>query len=245
MNDASPKLPGERIRGEIERNILTGVWPPGYRIPSEHELMVLFGCSRGTVNKVITGLATAGLILRRRHAGSFVAAPGGERAMMEIQNLAEEAARLGQPYRHEILRREVRPASRDDVRAPGLRGGTPLLHVVCRHWIDERPYAVEDRVISLAQVPAAREQDFSAIPPGNWLLRNAPWTEAEHTIRALGADAAIAAQLAIAAGEACLQLHRRTWHATRLVTAVTLTYPGARHSFVGRFSPTGGALPAG
>ncbi len=240
MTDAAPRLPGERIRGEIERNILTGVWPPGYRVPSEHALMAQYGCSRGTVNKVLTGLATAGLILRRRHAGSFVAAPGGERAMMEIQNLAEEAARLGLPYRHEILRRELREARSDDARAPGLRAGTALLHVLCRHWIDERPYALEDRLISLAQVPAAREAGFGAMPPGTWLLHNAPWSEAEHTIRALGADAAMAGLLAIAPGEACLQLHRRTWHAGRLVTDVTLSYPGARHSFAGRFYPTGG-----
>jgi GntR family histidine utilization transcriptional repressor len=240
MNDAPPRLPGERIRSAIERNILTGVWPPGYRIPSEHELMAEYGCSRGTVNKVITALATAGLVLRRRHAGSFVAAPGGERAMMEIQNLAEEATRLGQPYRHEILRRYLRSASREDVRSPGLRPATPLLRVLCRHWIDHRPYALEDRIISLAQVPAAYAEYFAAIPPGAWLLRNAPWTEAEHTIRALGADRATADLLAIPRGTACLQLHRRTWHAARLVTDVTLTYPGERHSFAGRFSPTGG-----
>jgi GntR family histidine utilization transcriptional repressor len=238
MNDV-PRFPGERIRADIESAILCGAWPPGTRVPSEHALVAQYGCSRMTVNKVISALATAGLVVRRRHAGSFVAAPRGERAMMEIQNLAEEAARLGLPYQHEILRRDLRAATREDARAPGLRLGTPLLHVVCRHWIDDRPYALEDRLISLAQVPAARDQDFAAIPPGTWLLHTAPWSEAEHMIRAHEADAATAVLLAMPVGAACLALHRRTWHAGRLVTDVTLTYPGARHSFAGRVSPTG------
>jgi GntR family histidine utilization transcriptional repressor len=239
MTVPPPRLPGERIRADIERDILSGAWPPGYRVPSEHALMAQYGCSRMTVNKIITALATAGLIVRRRHAGSFVAAPGSERAMMEIQNLADEAARLGLPYRHEILARIPRAASREDARTQGLRQGTKLLHVLCRHWIGRRPYAVEDRLISLAQVPGAADEPFAALPPGTWLLRTAPWSEAEHVIRALAADAALADLLAIALGTACLQLQRRTWHAGRLVTDVTLTYPGDRHSFAGRFSPVG------
>ena len=226
MNAPTPRLPGERIRADIAGNILSGAWPPGTRIPSEHALMAQYSCSRMTVNKVISALATAGMIVRRRHAGSFVASPGGERAMMEIQDLAEEAARLGQPYRHEIL-------------ASGLRDGT-FRHVACRHWIDERPYAIEDRLIALAEVPAARGENFEAVPPGTWLLRTAPWSEAEHVIRARGADAATAALLEIDEAAACLELRRRTWHARRLVTDVTVTYPGDRHAFAGRFSPAGG-----
>jgi GntR family histidine utilization transcriptional repressor len=240
MNDAIPRFPGERIRRDIEANILSGAWPPGYRIPFEHVLMQEYGCSRMTVSKAISALATAGLIVRRRHTGSTVAAPGGERAMMEIQNLAEEAARLGQPYRHEILSRQPGTAGADEATIPGLRRGTKLLRVVCRHWIADRPTALEDRLICLPQAPAAAEESFADIPPGTWLLRSVPWSEAEHVIGAHGADASTAALLDMDEGGACLALHRRTWHAGRLVTAVTLTYPGDRHRFVGRFSPGGG-----
>jgi GntR family histidine utilization transcriptional repressor len=240
MNDSPPRFPGERIRRDIEANILSGAWPPGHRIPFEHVLMQEYGCSRMTVNKAMSALATAGLIVRRRHTGSTVAAPGGERAMMEIQNLAEEAARLGKPYHHEILSRRQRAAGPDDAAIAGLRRGTKLLQVVCRHWIADRPYALEDRLISLPQAPAAALESFADIPPGTWLLRSVPWSEAEHVIRAHGADADTAALLDMDEGAPCLALHRRTWHARRLVTDVTLTYPGDRHRFVGRFSPSAG-----
>src|SRR5580704_5603686 len=65
----------ERIRAEIEEQILTGAWRPGHRIPYEHELTAQFGCARMTVNKAIASLVDAGLIVRRRRVGSFVAQP--------------------------------------------------------------------------------------------------------------------------------------------------------------------------
>mgnify|MGYP002714813616 FL=1 len=43
----------KRIRLDIETRILTGEWPPGHRIPFEHQLMARYRCSRMTVNKEI------------------------------------------------------------------------------------------------------------------------------------------------------------------------------------------------
>ena len=49
----------ERILQDIEQKILSGQWPPGRRIASEHELTETYQCSRMTVNKVLTQLARA------------------------------------------------------------------------------------------------------------------------------------------------------------------------------------------
>ena len=48
------------------RRILSGEWPPGHRIPFEHELTARYGCSRMTVSKALGELVEAGLIERRR-----------------------------------------------------------------------------------------------------------------------------------------------------------------------------------
>ena len=65
----------QRIRSEIEGRILSGEWAPGYRIPFEHEMMARHRCARMTVSKALSGLASAGLIVRRKGSGSFVARP--------------------------------------------------------------------------------------------------------------------------------------------------------------------------
>ena len=66
------------IRQDIERRILTGEWPPGHRIPFEHEIMARYGCSRMTVNKALSELAQADLIERRRRAGRQDALAAGD-----------------------------------------------------------------------------------------------------------------------------------------------------------------------
>jgi GntR family histidine utilization transcriptional repressor len=240
MNDAGVRPIGERIRTELETRIVSGEWPPGHRIPSEHDLMVEYSCSRMTMNKILSGMAATGLITRRRRAGSFVAAPRSERAIMEIQDFAAEAKRLGHVYRHEVLSRRVEEPDATRAAAIGVPAGSKVVHIRCLHRMNDVPNAYEDRVISLASVPAAEGESFRGVPPGTWLLRNVPWTQAEHIFRARNAGVRLSTVLQLKEGAACLVLERRTWHQGALVTEVTLTYPGDRHWFIGRFSPTSG-----
>jgi GntR family histidine utilization transcriptional repressor len=229
-----------RIRAEIEGRILSGEWPPGHRVPFEHELMRRFRCSRMTVSKALSALAARGLITRRRRAGSVVAAPPGERAMLEIQDFAAEASRAGRDYRHEVLARRIGKANRPETASLELEPGTRLLRLITLHRMDGVPSALESRVINLAAVPEAEGESFAAEPPGTWLLRRVPWTEAAHVVQACAADAASARHLDVPRGLACLVLERRTWQSGRLVTEARITYPGDRHRLVGRFSPAGG-----
>lgn len=229
---------GERIRSELETRIVSGEWPPGHRIPPEHDLMVEYSCSRMTMHKVLSGIAATGMITRRRRLGSFVAAPQGDRAVMEIQDFATEAERLGHVYRHEILSRRVERLDKPSAEALELRAGAKVVRVRCLHRMNGVPSAYEDRVISLSAVSGAERENFERMPPGTWLLQNVPWTEAQHVIRARNASVRLARLLDLRAGAACLVLERRTWLQGQLVTEVTITYPGNRHWFKGRFSPT-------
>ena len=226
-----------RIHRDIQQRIVGGDWPAGMRIPFETELAAQYQCSRMTVNKALSALAQEGLITRRRKAGSFVAAPQVEQAVMQIQDFAMEAARLGLPYRHEITARSLERLDAAAARVSGLPRGARVLRVACRHSIGAQPVAVEDRLIVLATVPEAADALFEDSPPGTWLLQRVPWTQAEHMIRARCADAGLAGLLGIALGEACLVLQRRTWHLGAPVTIVDITYAGERQHLVGRFSP--------
>ena len=226
-----------RIRHDVQQRIVSGDWRPGTRIPFEHELAEEYQCSRMTVNKALSALAEDGLIVRRRKAGSFVAAPVAEQAVMEIQDFATEAARLGLLYEFTITRRVLRRLDAEGATATGLPRGAKVLQVQCRHVIGGQPAAFEDRIISLSAVPEAASEPFDTVPPGTWLLRRVPWTQAEHTLRARRADPALAKLLDVTLGEACLVLHRRTWHLGAPVTVVDITFAGERQQLVGRFSP--------
>lgn len=216
---------------------MSGVLPPGSRLPFETELADRYGCSRMTVNKVMTQLARAGLIERRRRSGSFVSRPRGESAIMEIHDIEGEVASLGLPYAYALERRTVRSAARADRKLLGTERGARVVHLVAVHRAGEEPFCLEERLINVAVVPEAETADFRSSPPGRWLLREVPWSDAEHRIRASGACDAVAGLLEISPGDACLVMERGTRNACGTVTWVRLTYPGENHTVVARFTP--------
>lgn len=227
-----------RIYADLETRILSGDWAPGQRIPFEHELTRRYGCSRMTVNKAISELADRGLVTRRRRAGTFVAQPRAQSAVLAIPDLKAEVEARGQTYGYELLARRVRePASDEEY---DLASGKPLIELRCLHRADGAPLALERRVISLAVTPEAETADFAVEPPGGWLLDFAPWTEAEHRISAVACEARDARHLLLKPGAPCLSLERRTWRDGRPVTRVSQLFPGDRYDLVARFSPSRG-----
>lgn len=239
---ASPSGAGtalyQRIRGDLESRILSGEWPPGHRVPFEHELMQSYDCSRMTVNKVLSGLATAGLIERRRRAGSFVSRPRVQSAILQIPDLKAEVEKRGERYGYLLLSIEKRAATPADKARIGVAVRSPVLALRCRHEAEGQPFALEDRLINLRAVPEAMQQDFRQTPPNTWLVGQVPWTEAEHRIAAEAADAATAAELQIEPGVACLAIERRTWRGGEPITAVRLIHPGHMYDLVARFTPS-------
>jgi GntR family transcriptional regulator, histidine utilization repressor len=238
LSHPPPSL-NQSIRDDILARITSGEWPPGHRLPFEHEMMAQYGCSRMTVSKVLSSLSDQGLITRRRRAGSIVAAPSAERAVLQITDFAAEAKRLGKAYAFKILDRRIDKIDPVNAKHLGLKSGTPVLVVATVHYLAGLPEAYEERIINLAAVPGARTELFADAPAGTWLLRQVPWSDAEHVIRAVNADAALAGLLGIQASAACLVLERRTWQNSVFLTEAKLFYAGSGHSLVGRFSPTG------
>ncbi|HEV7260146.1 MAG TPA: histidine utilization repressor [Bosea sp. (in: a-proteobacteria)] len=241
---AAVKLDGagpiyDQIRRAIRDLVLNGSWPPGTSVPPEHALMEQLGASRMTVHRALVQLAREGLITRRRRSGTIVASPPASHAMLDILSIPQEVERLGQRYEHEVLSREDGRPSAELAMRFGLKRGERVAHLVTLHRADGKPHVLEERVIHLAAVPAAADEDFRETPPGDWLLSNSLWSQAEHAISAVPAEPDDARLLAIEAGEACLLIERRTWNQDAPITAVRLLYPGTRHRFVGRFGPYG------
>ena len=230
----------QQIMSDIEERILSGDWRPGHRIPFEHELTVRFNCSRMTVSKALTQLANAGLIERRRKAGSFVALPHSRSAVLEIQNIEAEVLALALPYRFEIIACRARKARRAENAMAELAPGAKILDITCLHLAGVRPFCLEQRLINLEAVPDASQESFADIAPGTWLVQRVPWSAAEHRIKAVAADAAQTKLLKISGGAACLVIERRTWSADKPITFVRLTYPGDAHDLVARFAPPQG-----
>ena len=61
-----------QVADELEQRIASGEWPLGSRIPSESELMALFGVSRNTLREAIRYLSIAGVVDVRPGDGTYI-----------------------------------------------------------------------------------------------------------------------------------------------------------------------------
>jgi GntR family histidine utilization transcriptional repressor len=201
-------------------------------------LAAQYHCSRMTVNKALSQLAAEGYIERRRRAGSVVAQPRVQSAVLDIHGVEDEVGTLGLPYGYTLLARSVREIDDNaDDHFDGQSG--EILEIAALHLADGRPFCVEERRISLVTVPEAKFGDFGETAPGTWLLARVPWNQATHEIRAVGASQLAASALDIPKGTPCLVIERRTWNTSGSITQVRFTYEGTRHAVTARFAPLG------
>ena len=227
------------IHEALRRKIISGEWPPGYKLPSEPELAHAFDCARMTVSRAIGELANRGLVVRRRRAGTTVNVPRMQETVLEIHDIEAEIVAAGHAYQFERFTLEIRGATASDAAALNVAVNARLLAVVGLHRADGRPHALEERLINLGAVPDATRQKFLQISPGRWLLARVPWTDAEHQISALNSDRIIAQRLEIAHKTACLCIERRTRLNKEPVTYVRLIYPCTQHRLIAHFERTG------
>jgi GntR family histidine utilization transcriptional repressor len=236
QNGAAPIL-HRRIRAELEDEIRSGAWAAGYRLPTEQELMARYGCARMTVSKAMASLVQAGLVERRKKAGSFVARPHVQTAALEIPDIPSLIGTRGGVYRFERLRRRFGSAGDFRIEVPPASAADRVLAVTGLHLADGAPFALERRIVNLAAAPQAASLPFDVEPPGTWLLRTVAWTQARHRITAINADAWTARRLALRRGRACLVVERWTWRGPQWITFVRQTFPADRYDLVASFGP--------
>lgn len=212
------------VREELRQRILQGVWAPGDLVPNEVDLAAEFGCARATVNRAMRELAEAGLIERKRKAGTRVRLSPRRAARFDIPIVREEIEARGAAYRYALI-------SRDEIAPPdwlaarmALAPGDLVLHLTCLHHADGQPYQHEERWISLAALPQARDGDFTTTGPNEWLVREVPFSDAEISFSAIAADDQLARRMGCTAGDALFLVERATWWEGRAITFVRLAH---------------------
>ncbi len=225
------------VKAAVLDQIRSGALRPGDTVPGEERLAGEFGCARVTVNRALRELAEAGVVERRRKAGTRVLDPTPRDAEMEIPSVRAEIEATGSPYRYELLARQIAPPPRPVREALGLIPGIRALHLTCRHWAGACVHQLEGRWINLDVVPTARAADFRAHGPNDWLIQAMPLSRVEHVFSAENATDEEANLLLIEPGAAIFVTERRTWIEGRAITRARLMHPGATHRLVARTLP--------
>ncbi len=96
----------QSIQADVLARIRAREWPPGGLIPREAELATGYGCARATVNRALRELAAAGILDRKRKAGTRVALHPVRKAVQEIPVTRLEIEAQGMRYGYRLLSRE-------------------------------------------------------------------------------------------------------------------------------------------
>ncbi|MDZ4137881.1 MAG: UTRA domain-containing protein [Erythrobacter sp.] len=218
----------EDIRAEVLRRIRVRDWPPGALMPTEQALAQEFGCARATVNRALRELAEAGVLERRRKAGTRVALHPVRKATLDIPVTRLEVESRGKVYGFNLLEMARDKPTAAVAARLGLGPRQRMLHLRSLHLADGVAFLYEDRWLNPAALPAVLP-DFTAISANEWLVVNVPYTLGDIAFSAANAGADEAAILGLVPGAALFITERTTWTGTVPITCVRLAYaPGYR-----------------
>jgi len=223
----------EEVRAEVLSRIRSRLWAPGALIPGEEALAQEFGVARATVNRALTELARAGLVERKRKAGTRVAALPIRRATFDIPVIRADVQARGQAYDVRLLREEIARPPLAVAAALGwpISGGEArgaMLGLETLHLADGRPFAHEIRWLNLAVLPDPRP-DFARVSANEWLVAHVPFQGGDIAFEALAAGEEVGRAMGLDPATPVFVTERCTWGAEGPVTWVRLTHaPGYR-----------------
>lgn len=132
--------------------------PAGSLLPSEAELAARFSVSRMTARQAVQNLAAAGLVERRRGAGTFVAPPLLHRTKNVLLSFTEDMRARGMTSSSRILTAELISAP-EKATSLGLPPTAWVVELVRVRFADGVPLALE-KVILPGEFQAVLERDL-------------------------------------------------------------------------------------
>jgi GntR family histidine utilization transcriptional repressor len=218
----------EAIRSEVLRRIHVREWLPGSFIPTEEDLAVEFGVARATVNRALRELAQAGVLERKRRAGTRVAVLPVRKATLDIPVIRQEIEARGQTHSFHLLVSQTRPIPKSVGVRLGVAQGTPLLWLETLHLADGQPFVFETRWLNPDILPKS-PPDFAKISVNEWLVAHISYALGDISFSAEGASAQEADVMGVPEGTAIFITERCTWSAQAAITMVRLAHaPGYR-----------------
>lgn len=148
------------IRADLEGRIRSGELAPGDRLPTERELCEEFGVSRATAQRAVSTLVEAGLVVRRRRAGTIVTAAATD--LMQWTNFLISGSE--EHGSHRVVSTETVPAEDLDIDFPGLNPDDPV-HSMLRLKTDRsgQPTAIEHHYIPFSIAPRILREDLTTL----------------------------------------------------------------------------------
>ena len=227
----------KKVKGYVMRQVTSGAWPEGHRLPSEGEISQQFGLARLTVHRAIRELSEDGIVVRTAGVGTFVAPAKPQSNVVDVRDIVGEIRERGHQHDAKVLLLRTERVDHELADAFSLPLGAQVFHSILVHRENGVAVQLEDRYVNPSFSPGYAEQDLTQVSPHQFLARFGQPDEVEHIIEAIVPDGTVRRALQMRPGEPCLLLRRRTWVKGLVATRVALFHPGTRYRLSGRFAP--------
>ncbi len=131
-----------QIAASLQRDITSGIYPPGARLPTEAELSATFGVNRHTVRRAIEEMSRDGLVQVEQGRGTFVTEDVLDYAVEPRTRFSEWIRRHNKEPSGQILQLKEMGAESLIAAALGIRSGGRVVMVERLGLADDRPVSL-------------------------------------------------------------------------------------------------------
>lgn len=153
-----------QLKQQLHRQIESGFYAIGARLPSERELAETYNVSRMTARQALLALGQDGLTSSRVGKGTFVSRSRLDQSLRELTSFSEDMARRGLQAGSKVIAASLTPAP-EEVAAPlRLTIGTEVVVISRVRLADDKPVALETTCLNHHLCPEILKQgDFSRL----------------------------------------------------------------------------------
>lgn len=209
-------VPKYRQLLQILRNqILSGRLEPGQQLPTEEELSLTYGLSRGTVRKAVAQLEAERLVRIEHGIGSFVRNVHPNAIPFRFSDERYFGDDQEGTTTYQVLAQEVIPAPVSVSDRLRISPNMPVIHVARLQLFNEQPVAYSNRYLPESLCPTLVEADLSSGTIHDFLVSYSelPLLRAEIEIEAHILGAEEAALLHVLPGSKAIVIERLTYTA--------------------------------
>jgi GntR family transcriptional regulator len=215
-SNLAPLPPGEaplheQVRARLIEGIAAGEWRAGEAIPSEAQLSRGFGVAIGTIRRAVDSLVAERALVRRQGKGTFVTAHEGSRLLFHFFHIVGADGRKVVPAVATVAFERDR-ATRETAEALAIAPHDKVIRIRNVLSLEGRARIVDDITLPTELFPGLTEKIFVARNNTIYHLYQSRFginvLRTDERLRAVLADAGLAALLGVAAGAPLLEIRR-------------------------------------
>ncbi|KRK43039.1 GntR family transcriptional regulator [Companilactobacillus crustorum] len=222
-----------QIHNEIRKEIESGKWAVGERIPSERQLSQDFDVSRMTLRQAIQTLVDEGILQRQVGSGTYVASSKVQEKMSGTTSFTEITESQGKKPSSKTVSYHVADPSISELEKLKLKDGDQVLRMERIRYADQQPICFEVATIPIEIVSSLNKKDItSSLYKALEDKAGLKLGDAMQTVSAILASEKIANYLNVKRGSAVLRVRQiTTLDDNRPFEYVRSQYAGDRFEF--------------